>query len=243
MISKTKQYDLFVFRDDNRERIDQAHVKRLIESIRARNLLELRPIVVNEKMEIIDGQHRVLAAKALQVEIYYQVEKKLEAKDIILMNINKSWSMGDFLNFYCNHHYPEYLKLRDFMKKHNLILKVALNIAMGQTHVGYQDFKDGSFIFNDETLDGELDICWDTINYIKKLNGHSPYTSSNRFWKALLKLARHPDFDANKWRTNLSKMVENFCAKASVDDYISMMQHVYNYRNPHRIKLNEESYD
>ncbi len=243
MINKTKNYEQFSFRDDNRERIDQGHVKRLVESIKARNLLELRPIVVNEKMEVIDGQHRLLAAKALQVEIYYQVEKKLEATDIIRMNINKSWAMGDFLNFYCTHHYPEYLKLRDFMKKHSLNLKVALNIAMGQTHVGYADFKDGKFIFNDETLDGELDICWDTITYIKKMNGYSPYTNSNRFWKSLLKLVRHPDFDATKWRSNLQKMVENFCGKATVDDYLSMMQHVYNYRNTNRIKLNEESYD
>ncbi len=241
MIQKTKEYDLFKFRQDNREKIDQGHVKRLIQSIKSCNLLELRPVLVNQDMEIIDGQHRVLAAKALQTHVYYQIDKSLQAKDIILMNISKSWTMGDFLNFYCSHNYVEYIKLRDFMKKHNLILKVALNIAIGQTHESFRGFKDGKFKFNDDALDGELAICWDTINYIKKINGHSPYTSSNRFWKGLLKLIRHPDFDPKKWHTNLQKMIENFCAKASMDDYVSMMQHVYNYRNHNKIKLNEES--
>jgi len=243
MKSKTKQYDMFIFRSDNREKINQDHVKRLKESIQARNLLELRPIVVNEAMEIIDGQHRVLAAKALQVEIYYEIKKDLQAQDIILMNINKSWGTSDFLNFYCQHHYPEYMKLRDFMKKHGITIKIALSIAMGQTQIGYKEFRSGEFKFNDDIYTGELDICWETIGYIKKMNGYSPYTASGRFWKALLKLVRHPEFDASKWKHNLQKMVDNFSPKASIDAYVAMMQHVYNYRTMNKIKLNEESYD
>ena len=38
----------------------------------------MRPIVVNKKMEVMDGQHRLMAAKQLGVEIYYQEEKNLE---------------------------------------------------------------------------------------------------------------------------------------------------------------------
>jgi hypothetical protein len=243
MILKTKDYDIFKFRIDNREKIDQSHVRKLIESIKARNMLQLCPVVLNSDMEIIDGQHRVLAAKALGIEIYYQVEKTIEPQDIIRMNVKKSWGINDFLNFYCTHHYPEYLKLRNFMKNHGIILKVALNITMGQTKTGFQAFKDGDFKFHDEILGDELDICWETIGYIKKMNGHAPYTNSNRFWKALLKMIRHREFDAEKWRMNMSKMVDNFCAKAKTSDYVTMFQHVYNYRNQNKIKLNEEEYE
>lgn len=42
-VKKTKDYDIFTLRSDNRERIDQAHVRRLIQSIKAKNLLELVP--------------------------------------------------------------------------------------------------------------------------------------------------------------------------------------------------------
>lgn len=240
MIKKTTNYELFIFRDDNREKIDQAHIKRLIESIKARNLLELRPILVNDKMEVIDGQHRLLAAKHLQLEIFYQVEKKLDAVDIVRMNVSKPWTMGDFLNFYVHHKFQEYIKLQDFMKKNNLTLKVAMTIALGQARLGYHEFRMGEFKFHEESLSIELDICWDTINYIKKMNGFSPYTSSSRFWKALLKLVRHPEFDEAKWRANMQKMINHFTPKARTEDYISMIQHVYNWRNPSRIVLMED---
>lgn len=240
MIKKTKEYDIFTFRDDNREKIDQSHVKKLSESIQARNLLELRPIIVNEKMEVIDGQHRLLAAKLLGLEIYYQQEKKLNPADIVRMNISKAWTIGDYLNFYCHHQYDEYKKLQSFMKKHNLTLKVALTIALDQARIGFHDFRMGEFKFHDESLDIELDVCWDTINYIKKMNGFSPYTSSSRFWKALLKLVRHPEFDEHKWRSNMQKMVDNFSPKARTEDYAHMIQHVYNWRNNTRINLMDD---
>jgi len=240
MIKKTKDYDLFTFRDDNREKIDQAHIKRLIESITSRNLLELRPIIVNEKMEVIDGQHRLLAAKHLQVEIYYQQEKKLDAADIVRMNISKPWTMGDYLNFYCHHQYDEYKKLSSFMKQHNLTLKVALTIALGQARLGFYEFRMGEFKFHEESLDIELDVCWDSINYIKKMNGFSPYTSSSRFWKALLKLIRHPEFDETKWRSNMQKMIDHFSPKARTEDYVNMIQTVYNWRNTSRINLMDD---
>ncbi len=239
MIQKTKDYDKFIFRDDNRERIDQAHVNRLAECIKSKNMLDLRPLIVNDKMEIIDGQHRLLAAKILGVEVYYQIEKKLTAQDIIKLNISKAWTLGDYLNFYCQHQYDEYLKLKNFMSKHNLNLKVALNITMGTAKLGYHDFKMGEYTFDEENLDVELDACWDTVRYIKKMNGHSPYTSSSRFWKALLKLIRHPNFDKDKWYNNMQKMVDHFCAKAGTDDYITMIQTIYNWRSQSKIDLKE----
>ncbi len=239
MIKSTKNYEMFIFREDNREKIDQVHVKRIKDSIELRNLLDLRPIVVNEKYEILDGQHRLLAAKSLGVEIFYQIEKKLEAQDIIAMNINKAWTNGDFLNFYCQHGYPEYLKLKEFMKKNGITLKIAISIAIGQAKIGFHDFKIGNFVFHEESLGYELDICWETINYIKKMNGFSSYTMSSRFWKALLKLIRHPYFDQKKWRDNMQKMIEHFSPRARAEDYVHMVQTVYNWRNQSKIDLME----
>jgi len=90
MIRKTTNYEIFTFREDNREKIDKKHLARLVESIKSRNLLELRPIMVNEKLEIVDGQHRLLAAKQLGYEIYYQKEENLDCADIVRMNLSKA---------------------------------------------------------------------------------------------------------------------------------------------------------
>jgi len=242
MIKQTKDYDIFVFRPDNREKIDQGHVRRLIQSIQARNLLEMRPINVNEHMEILDGQHRLLAAKSLGVDIYYKIEKQLDINSMLHLNINKSWTTLDYLNFFCLHGNENYLNVKRFMKKHNLSLKVALNIIIGNSKTLYALFKQGKLILKEEDVEMELDVCWDSINYIKKMNGYSVYTESSRFWRALLKLVRHPDFDEYKWKNNMQKMISHFSPKISTNEFLKMMQTVYNWRNPSKIDLFEEEF-
>lgn len=240
-MQKTKDYHLFKFREDNRDRIDQNHVKRISESIKTRNLLELRPISVNAKMEVIDGQHRLLAAKELGVEIYYNVEKSLKSEDIILMNIAKVWNTYDYLNYYCKNGNQEYIKLYGFMKANNITLKIALSLTMAPQHDAHHKFKLGEYVFPEEGVaTKEIDLCWDIINYIKRMNGFSSYTASSRFWKALTKLVRHHNFSQEKFRNNLEKMVERVKSKASTADYLQMLMDIHNWRNNVRIDLIEE---
>lgn len=63
-IFKTKDYDSFLVITSNRE-VNKAHVKKLAQSIRRRNLLFLRPVICTPAMEVIDGQHRIAACQLL----------------------------------------------------------------------------------------------------------------------------------------------------------------------------------
>lgn len=235
-IKSTTQYDQFKFREDNRAHINLSHVKRLSESIQASNLLELRPISVNESMEVIDGQHRLLAAKMLGVPIFY-IQRELSPQDIIRMNVSQAWGQSDYLNYYCKNMYPEYVKLRQFMQAHGISIKVALSITMGHKKDSYVQFKQGLYRFKEDDFDAHIESCWETIDYIKKINGYSAYTGSSRFWGALLVLVRHANFDQQKWRENLKRMIERFTPKASQADYLRMLMDVYNWRNNNKVEL------
>jgi hypothetical protein len=217
--------------------LNQSHVKRLAESIKARNLLELRPISVNAEMEVIDGQHRLMAAKLLGEEIFYIQDSGLTCADIILMNVSKAWGQNDYLNYYCKNGYQEYIKLTEFTKKNGINIKVALNITMGTSKDGYNKFKNGEYQFTEDNFEEDFAICWDTIDYIKKINGYSYYTCSARFWSALLVLIRHADFDKIRWRENLKKMIERFTAKAKQEDYLRLFMDVHNWRNKNKLDL------
>jgi hypothetical protein len=241
MINKTNDYSLFAFRSDNREKISYAQVDKLKSSIESRNLLELKPIIVNDKFEIIDGQHRLLAAEKLGVDVYYIQEKTLGADDIIRMNTAKKWSINDYLNFYCKHDYPEYIKLKNFMERNEIATKIAINIALGSAKGSFERFRLGKFKFNEGSLSNEIEVCKTTISTIKKMNGYSMYTHTNRFWGALLKFVRHPRFKANKWYSNMNKMISHFSAKASTEDYLVMFVNVYNWHNKHKIYLDEKN--
>ncbi len=213
----TSDYDMFKFREDNRVAIIQSHVQRLADSIKARNLLELRPISVNADMEVMDGQHRLLAAKLLGVPIYYRQDHELQPSDIILMNVAQTWKQSDYLNYYCRNNYPEYVKLKEFMKKNNLSLRIALGITSGHGNSVFSDFKNGQFK--------------------KQMRGFSLYMHTSRFWKALLILVRHTNFNAVKWRENLKKMVERFNSKATQEDYLILLMEVHNWNNKKKVEL------
>lgn len=239
MIQKTKDYEMFKFRGDNRASIDQSHVKKIMESIQAKNLLELRPIDVNKDFEVIDGQHRLIAAKNLGVEIYYKIDESLEGSDIILMNISKAWKATDYLNYFCKNGHIEYQKLDEFMKKNRLSIRIALNLIVGESYEKSHEFKMGKFIFGEEDFSDSLALCWETVDYIKKMNGHSSYVISSRFWKALVRLFKHPDFDRDKWKTNMTRMIERFGPRATFNDFCRMITEVYNWKNLHKINLME----
>lgn len=239
MIKHTKDYDIFKLRPDNRK-IDPIHVKKLGESIFARNMLDLEPILVNQKMEIIDGQHRLMAAKQLGIEIYYKIDNNMNPEDIIRLNIAKNWGQSDYLNFYCQQGYTHYLKLKEFMDKNQLGLRLALNICIGKEQIPHKEFREGKFQFEKDFESAELDCVKETIRLIKKSNGFSPYTDSIKFWGAMLKMIRQPNFEMAKWYANLPKMSDQFSIKATEKGYISVLARVYNYRNDFKINFTGE---
>jgi len=238
-MQKTINYSLFKFRKDNRA-INNTHLEKLIFSIKTKNLLSVTPILVNEEFEVIDGQHRLLAAKALKVEVYYIVEKSITGKDIPRLNISKSWSSEDFLKHYLAEEHPEYKKLKDFMIKNELTLHIAIDMtSKGSCHKKNNDFKNGTYRFLYKEGDEILEICHETIDYIKKINGValSMYTKSSRFWKGLIKLINEPNFSKEKWFGNLKKFVTHFSPKATSADYLEMFQKTHNWKNSCKVDL------
>ena len=239
-MEKTRDYARFKLTDDNRDGgVKEIHVQRLIDSIKAKNLLELRPIIVNNNWEVIDGQHRLEAAKRLGVDIYYEVKADTEKHDIILLNIAEKWQQRDYLNYYVKNGYPEYIKLDTFLKRHNMNLRTYLGVAIGRTHEKHETFRSGAFVMPNTVDDSVMAIVKQTREIINTRNGgvNSIYTQTGRFFGALLSLFRHPQFEEGKWISNLDRMTSNFSIRATTREYISDIQKVYNWRNPNRIDL------
>jgi hypothetical protein len=67
-IHKTTDYDQFKFLESQR---NVTRTSAVLESIKQKNMLDLKPIICNKEKYVLDGQHRLLAAKQLRVPIYY----------------------------------------------------------------------------------------------------------------------------------------------------------------------------
>lgn len=236
-MKSTTNYDMFKFRDDNREEgVKRTRVEKLKASIQSHNLLHLRPIAVNKDMEIIDGQHRCIAAKELNLSIFYEVDENLKDEDIILMNNQSPWGTADYYNYYVKHNYPEYLKLNKFIKDNGLSLSIALRLMSGGHHQPKEEFRTGKFIFKEETAKENYTLGWQTIQTIERLIGTKQYLKNGKVWQALLMLFKHPNFNESKWFRNLEMLVDKITQKVSSLDYFLLFKEIHNYRNQNRIE-------
>jgi hypothetical protein len=73
------------------------------------------PIVVNEHLEVIDGQGRLEAISQLKLPVFYIIVPGLGLQDCVAMNVNTTpWRMIDYIKSYAetgNDNYKRLLKL------------------------------------------------------------------------------------------------------------------------------------
>lgn len=124
-VFETSDYDKFKFMLGNRN-INLSSVKKIEESI-SQNGFKMCPILVNEKFEIVDGQHRFNALKDLGLPIYYVIENGLNIEDCKNLNINaKNWTLDDYVESYASLGYEEYIKLLNLKTE----LKISTSVAI-----------------------------------------------------------------------------------------------------------------
>lgn len=115
MVYRTHNYDIFKLMTDNRD-INLLHVKRLVQSFQEQHLV--CPIIVNEKMQVIDGQHRLRASMETGMPVYYIVLPGYTIKQVQILNTNqKNWNRMDFLEMYCEQGKEAYVELKIFMSE------------------------------------------------------------------------------------------------------------------------------
>lgn len=142
-ILSTKNYDDFKFVQANRE-LNEKHVDELTASIKRRNLLAVNPCIVGDDMEVIDGQHRIEAAKRLKETIYYFKATGLTHLDIIaLNNVKLMWKTMDYFYFFLIKKYPNYILINEVMRRFGYDLRTALAIFSWDGKPRLRDMKEG----------------------------------------------------------------------------------------------------
>ena len=115
-VHTTTDYFLFKSIEGNRNK-NLLHINRLKKSMSENYLLTI--IIVNEKYEIIDGQHRFDVIKELNLPLNYVVCKGYGLTEVHALNQNsKTWNADDYLDGYCRLKYPHYLKYSEFKERY-----------------------------------------------------------------------------------------------------------------------------
>jgi hypothetical protein len=238
-ILNTTDFTIFKGHDNNRA-IDQNYVKMLIGAIKNNNLLRFRPILVDKNMRVIDGQHRLCAAKSLDFPIYYQIKDDATENDIISLNIHQRiWKMEDWLNFYANLGNKHYIDMLKFSEEMDMSINSLFRIFQA---VSKQfSFRGGKFKFPKhekiETIKIALNLAKQIIEDVSPfLLGKEMIISKDKFLEGMTVLIiESPDMDLDHLKEKMIR--HNFSIRlcASIDAYKRMLKDIYNYRRKQTI--------
>jgi len=240
-ILETNDYTSFRKFKGNRP-LDSHNLKTLIGAMTVENLLPQVPILVNSKMEIIDGQHRFEAAKSLSLPISYIVKEDANYQDIISLNQHKrNWKGEDYLRLYGEGLGKEaYLMLESFMKENHLKLSCALLIVNGPIKQmdEYQRFRSGSFTWPISREEAQS-IC-DKIVWVWNLlseHGIKPLHrfKNTAFIKPLMIFIEIPKMIWEVFQEKASANWYKFGTRPSLNLYLELFVDIYNFRNQNKI--------
>ncbi len=146
-IENTINYGKFKTIRGNRD-INEKYLSKLSKAIQENNLLPQNPIIVNDRMQVLDGQHRLRVAELLALPIYYTVVTTGSLREVQMLNTNvRSWTTMNFLNSYIAVGKPDYIELKEFSDKSGLSVPNAMALLSGG--ISYSGFSDktrlGSF--------------------------------------------------------------------------------------------------
>ena len=131
IVRSTRDYSMFKTMNSNRQ-VNLSHVKNLMKSMSENGLL-INPIIVNEKYQVIDGQHRLRACVDLDLPIYYLIAKDYNIKEVHALNLNqKNWSNQDYLEAYANDGNVNYQRMLEFQRENkNFNFNSIMNFITG----------------------------------------------------------------------------------------------------------------
>lgn len=237
IIKETYQYDKFKRQRGNRD-INKSTLRTLEKSIKQHGWQPI-PILVNEKYEVCDGQHRLTFAKEHNLPIQYIVKTGLSPEDCIIINSKrKNWTTKDYVNHYAelgNEYYEKIRFLKEsFDSDYTLILYALTNsttISSGTKNMSVVN--DGKLTFTEEQYQKakeELEFIYKLSPYIKKIKGRKLQLN----WALII--AYEWDEIDNK---RLEKVIKEGYSRVAppVDMYTSltMIEDLYNYHSQKRV--------
>lgn len=224
----TTNYVQFLFDPINRP-VDEKKVIKLFDAIQERNLLADNPILVDLDYRVLDGQHRLKAAEAAHLPIYYFFASETTIDDVAkLNNTRNGWTLANYISSYCERGNPEYIALREFMKQNP---HIGPNAAVDLCNYGdkfnlRERFADGKYECNDipfATLVANAMLDFRAIG--------CKFWNQQTFVYSVAQLFARENYDHSRMMDKLSQKPQLLRAATTVDDYMEIFTEAYNFRS------------
>ena len=227
VIQTTNEYTKFSFIKGNRK-VNTLKVRRLKRSMSKTNLCSINPIIVSDKLAILDGQHRYIACVDLKLPIYYIVVSDIDLTVVAMINSNQDqWKWYDYLNTYCELDYHHYKVFKGFMKRYDLNFTVTMIAMSGEfTHGLYDAFKDGRFT----TSSLSLERANEWASRIYALKDVYTFYKDRGFILALATMWKHEDYDHERFIEKVKSAGGKVIKAGSRLEYLRQLEKLYNWK-------------
>lgn len=229
-IYTTSNYDLFRHLIDNRE-VKTRTTQKIKESFSSVGYIT-NPIIVNEKMEVIDGQNRLEALRQLGMPVDYIIVEGAGIKECRALNINQSnWSTNDWINSYADGGNLNYMRIRNLLKEYSEFSLQTIGFATNNGAVtGAGVVKNGDLVCSEE----------DYANAHKLLDAIRPYKSRINQCEgrigllecALCFALQFDGVDTKRLLTKFEKYYGSIQPITNIEMALDEIERIYNYNSP-----------
>lgn len=234
-VQSTTNYDRFSFLNTNRV-IIRGHVEAIKQAFEeSGNFTQVQPILVNDRFQIIDGQHRYMAAKETGVPIHYTVVPGLTVSDARKMNaLHRSWNVDDYAQSYADSGSEVYRKYLQLREEYGFTHGITLMLVNGtsRTEGLYKRFRHGDFVIENEAAARER------LEMLKEITSFLPFKINESFARAFAKITEADEFEYGRMLTKIrlnSGMMRKY---NEIDDNLRQLEDIYNYKaSSRRVRL------
>lgn len=222
-IKTTSNYDQFKLIVGNRQ-IHEKHVMRVAGSIKEYGLLV--PIIVNQDLEVLDGQHRLKACELLGRPVEYIVKSNIDMSAVQVMNtVQDKWKLMDCIESFAakgNDNYKNMLRFHSLYGDKFPISSLLGIISDSQS----RSIRDGSFKFTSQmALRAHEDA-----EKILEVGKYFKDATKFRFARVYRKILAIKDFSHDQFIAKLAKQRSSLYPCIRDAQYAKLVEDIYNYR-------------
>jgi len=130
MTHKTTNFNLFKLQSKNRKLIEK-NVFHIIKSIEQHGFFEAKPIIVDENMIVIDGQHRLEACKRTNTPVNYSIVNGNADELMISLNMAQAqWKLEDYINLYAKNGIECYKEVLAVHEKYKFTISTCIEVVI-----------------------------------------------------------------------------------------------------------------
>jgi hypothetical protein len=256
LVMLTKDYSMFKHIRGNRDLIE-SNILAIRNQLIARG--QQQPIIVNERHEVIDGQHRLEACKRLKMPVQYIKKVGANLDDVISTNVvGKKWSLMDYINRFAVEGKNDYINLQKFVieaKDFGFAPTTAVKIAQGSnTNNPYYMYEDGVirkgrdskaskalYHVGDVIKRGTFKMSdeYEAKKRLQQVYAFKEFTFYNKltFVNAIIQCMRIKEMDFDRLLESARKYQRLFTNEASTENFVKMFEDVYNWRRKNKLPI------